>query len=82
MNPDGKTATHGIKGRKVISQLVRLGGETVLSKLPKVSHMPEVFEDRLETGAWLGSTVRSGEHIVGTEKRVAPALPNLSTCAH
>ena len=45
-------------------------GETVFFKLPKVAHMPGDFQDRFETGVWLGCTVRSGEHLIGTPKGI------------
>ena len=40
-------------------------GETVLFKLPKVPEMPGDFRDRHEQGIFLGSTLRTGEYLVG-----------------
>lgn len=67
LQPDGKTAMQKMKGRRVNVPLVPLG-ESILFKLPKVPNMPGDFRDRFEEGVWLGCTIRSGEHIVGTEK--------------
>ena len=66
---DGKTAMQRLKGRKVSTPLAEFG-ETILFKLPKVRTMPGDFENKFETGIWLGCTVRSGEHIVGTPRGV------------
>ena len=66
---DGKTAMQRIKGRKISAPMVEFG-ESILFKLPKVKNMPGDFEDRFEVGLWLGCTVRSGEHIVGTKSGV------------
>ncbi len=65
VGPDGKTAMQKLKGRRVITPLLPFG-EVVLFKLPKVPNMPGDFQDRFETGIWLGSLIRSGEHLVGT----------------
>ena len=62
---DGKTAMQKMKGRKVNVPWVPLG-EAVLFKLPKVPNMPGDFADRFEIGAWVGCTIRSGEHLVAT----------------
>ena len=69
VGPDGKTAMQKLKGRRVVTQMVPFG-EAVLFKLPKVPNMPGDFQDRFETGIWLGLLVRSGEHLVGTERGV------------
>ena len=66
---DGKTAMQRMKGRKVHVPPMPLG-ESILFKLPKVINMPGDFQDRFETGIWLGCTIRSGEHLVGTPKGV------------
>jgi len=67
--PDGRTAMQKMKGRTVNVPWVPLG-ETVLFKLPKVPNMPGDFADRFEMGVWVGCTIRSGEHLVGTDKGV------------
>ncbi len=67
--PDGRTAMQKMKGRKVNVPWVPFG-ETVLFKLPKVPNMPGDFADRFERGVWVGCTIRSGEHLVGTDKGV------------
>ena len=64
-----KTAMQKMKGRRVITPRIAFG-EVVLFKLPKVPHMPGDFRDRFEHGVWLGSTTRSGEHLVGTKHGV------------
>ena len=69
IDTDGKTAMQKVKGRKVNTPLVPFG-ETVLFKLPKVMNMPGDFQDRFESGVWLGCTVRSGEHLIGTTRGV------------
>ena len=66
---DGKTAMQRLKGRKTNVPWVEFG-ETVMFKLPKVPNMPGDFQDRFESGIWLGCTVRSGEHLIGTAKGV------------
>ena len=69
IGPDGKTAMQKIKGRKVNMPWVPFG-EVVLFKLPKVTNMPGDFQDRFESGVWLGCTIRSGEHLIGTPRGV------------
>ena len=67
--PDGKTAMQKMKGRRVNVPWIPFG-ESVLFKLPKVPNMPGDFRDRFESGIWVGCTIRSGEHLVATEKGV------------
>ena len=67
--PDGKTAMQKIKGRRVNVPWIPFG-ESVLFKLPTVPNMPGDFRDRFETGIWVGCTIRSGEHLVATERGV------------
>ena len=66
---DGRTAYQLMKGRKCAAKLVPFG-ETVLFKVPKTSARLGGFEDRWESGCWIGFVVRSGEHLVGTKDGV------------
>ena len=66
---DGKTAMQKMKGRRVNVPWIPFA-ESVLFKLPKVPNMPGDFRDRFENGVWVGCTIRSGEHLVATEKGV------------
>ncbi len=72
VGPDGKTAMQKIKGRRVITPMLPFA-EVVMFKLPKVPNMPGDFQDKFETGVWLGCIIRSGEHLIGTEKGVYTA---------
>ena len=69
VQPDGKTALQKMKGRRVNVPWIPFA-ESVLFKLPKVPNMPGDFRDRFENGVWVGCTIRSGEHLVATEKGV------------
>ena len=62
---DGRTAYQLMKGRRCAAKLVPFA-ETVLFKIPKTGTRVGAFEDRWETGCWLGFIMRSGEHLVGT----------------
>ena len=64
---DGKTSLQRMKGRKTHTPWVPFG-ESVLFKLPKVPRMPGDFQNRFEEGIWVGCTVRSGEHLIATER--------------
>ena len=66
---NGRTAYQQMKGRRSNSKMVCFG-ETVLFKIPKTQHRIGSFEDRWESGCWVGSMVRSGEHLVGTGRGV------------
>ena len=66
---DGRTAFQKMKGRQTSAKLVPFG-ETVLFKIPKTASRLGGFEDRWETGCWIGFMMRSGEHLVGTENGV------------
>ena len=41
-------------------------GEAVMFKVPVTKRRVGDFEDRFEKGIWLGMTVRSQEHLIGT----------------
>ena len=66
---DGKTAMQKMKGRRVNVPWIPFG-EPVVFKLPKVPNMPGDFRDSFEIGIWVGCTIRSGEHLIATEKGV------------
>ena len=60
---DGRTAFQRMKGRKTTVPLLPFG-ETMLFKMPKTNRNLGDLQDRFEKGIWIGTTVRSGEHIV------------------
>ena len=55
----GKTAMQVMKGRTALSELVPFG-EVILFKVPKTGEAVGSFEDRWESGVWLGCTIRDG----------------------
>ena len=65
----GKTALQLMKGRTSLTELVPFG-ETVMFKVPKTGHAIGSFEDRWESGIWLGCTIRDGMTLVGTSSGV------------
>ena len=66
---NGRTAYQIMKGRRSTAKLVPFA-EAVLFKTPKTKQMPGDFEDRWETGVWVGFVMRSGEHLVATSRGV------------
>ena len=54
-----------MEGRKSLTELVSFGG-TVTFKIPKTSQAVGSFEERWETGAWVGTTIRDGMSLIGT----------------
>ena len=73
---NGRTAYQLMKGRRSNAKVIPFG-ETVLFKIPKTAHKVGEFEDRWERGIWLGFIMRSGEHLVGTNRgtfRVSTAM--------
>ena len=66
---NGRTSYQMMKGRRSNAKLVPFG-ETVLFKIPKTQYKIGSFEDRWEQGIWVGFVMRSGEHLVATEKGV------------
>ena len=65
---DGRTAYQRMKGRRSIEKLAPFA-ETRLFKIPKTLRKVGDMEDRWELGTWLGSMMRSGEDLVGSDKR-------------
>ena len=65
----GRTAYNVTKGRKITCKLVPFG-ERVLFKIPKTNKLPGDFQDRWESGIWLGFMMRSGEHLVSADDGV------------
>ncbi len=61
----GKTSLQLIKGRKSLTELVPFG-KTVMFKIPKTSQAVGSFEERWETGVWVGTTIRDGMSLIGT----------------
>ena len=61
----GKKSLQLIKGRKSLSELVPFR-ETVMFKIPKTAQAVGSFEERWETGVWIGTTIRDGMSLVGT----------------
>ena len=73
---NGRTSYQMMKGRRSNAKLVPFG-EVVLFKIPKTQHKVGSFEDRWETGVWIGFIMRTGEHVVATSKgafRVATVM--------
>ena len=66
---NGRTSYQLMKGRRSNAKLVPFG-ETVLFKIPKTQYKIGSFEDRWERGIWVGFVMRSGEHLIATEKGV------------
>ena len=54
-----------MKGRTSLTELLPFG-EHVLFKIPKTGDAIGSFEDRWDSGIWLGCNVRDGMHLVGT----------------
>ena len=54
-----------IKGRKSLTELVPFG-ETVIFKIPKTSQAVGSFEEKRETGVWIGTTILDGMSVIGT----------------
>ena len=69
VRPSGRTAFQLMKGRRANSKLFELG-ENVHFKIPKTPDMPGKYDDQWSEGIWLGSDVRSGEHLIGKESGV------------
>ena len=61
----GKTSMQLMKGRTSLTELIPFG-ETVMFKVPKTGEVVGSFEDRWESGVWLGCAVRDGMTLVGT----------------
>ena len=45
-------------------------GESIMFKIPKTSERTGKFEDRWESGCWVGFVMRTGEHLVATSRGV------------
>ena len=54
-----------MKGRTSLTELLPFG-EHILFKIPKTGVAVVSFEDRFESGVWLGYSIRDGMHLVGT----------------
>ena len=61
----GKTSLQLMKGRVSLTELLPFA-EVVLFKIPKTGDAVGSFEDRWNSGVWLGSTIRDGMHLIGT----------------
>ena len=61
----GRTLLQMMKGRKSVMELVPFG-ETVMFKIPKTSQAAGRFEDKWESGVWLGTKIRDGMSWIGT----------------
>ena len=62
---NGRTAFQMMKGRRTNMKLVPFG-ESIMFKIPKTSERTGKFEDRWESGCWVGFVMRTGEHLVAT----------------
>ena len=58
-----------MKGRTSLTELVPFG-EVIMFKVPKTGESVGSFEDRWESGVWLGATIRDGMTLVGTKTGV------------
>ena len=58
-----------MKGRRATAELVPFA-EVVLFKVPKTHHRVGKFEDKWDTGVWVGFMMRTGEHRVATSNGV------------
>ena len=65
----GRTSLRLMKGRVVNTEMLPFG-ETVLFKIPKTGHAVGSFEERWESGVWIGCTIRDGMHLIGTASGV------------
>ena len=65
----GKTALQLMKGRTSLTELAPFG-EAILFKIPKTGDAIGSFEDRWESGIWLGCTIRDGMTLIGTPSGV------------
>ena len=65
----GRTAYQLMKSRPANAKLVPMG-ETVLFKIPKTQQRVGKFEDRWDVGCWVGFIIRTGEHLVATNRGV------------
>ena len=61
----GLTSLQMMKGRKSLTELVPFG-EAIMFKIPKTAQKVGSFEERWESGIWLGATIRDGMTLVGT----------------
>ena len=59
------TSLQLIKGRKSLAELVPFGN-TVMFKIPKASQAVGSFEERWETGVWVGTAIGDGMSLIGT----------------
>ena len=66
IRPSGRTAYELMKGRRSNAQLAEFG-EVVHFKIPKTQLTPGKFEDVWADGVWLGFSMRSAEHFIGTD---------------
>ena len=66
---NGRTAFQMMKGRRTNMKLVPFG-ESIMFKIPKTSERTGKFEDRWESGCWVGFVMRTGEHLVATSRGV------------
>ena len=66
---NGRTAFKMMKGRRTNMKLVPFG-ESIMFKIPKTSERTGKFEDRWESGCWVGFVMRTGEHLVATSRGV------------
>ena len=62
---NGRTAFQMMKGRRTNMRLVPFG-ENVMFKIPKTTQRTGKFEDRWESGCWVGFVMRTGEHLIAT----------------
>ena len=68
----GRTSLQMMGGRKSLTEFVPFV-ETVMFKFPKVAQAVGSFEERSESGAWIGTTIRDDMSLLGTPGGVCTA---------
>ena len=73
VRPNGRTPLEMMKGHKTHSKITEFG-EIILFKIPKTKFNPGKFEDRWDTGVYVGFDIRSMETLVATPAGVFKVL--------
>ena len=66
---NGRTSYQLMKGRRTTAKLVPFA-EVVLFKVPKTHHHVGKFEDKCDSGVWVGFVMRTGDRPVATASGV------------
>ena len=65
----GKSSLQFMKARITLTEILPFG-EHVMFKIPRTGDAVGSFEDRWDSGVWLGCNIRDGMHLVGTRTGV------------